>query len=121
MADYSLELDGKLASREAERAEQEAREAALAEQAAREAKASPSPAPTPSPEPAGLPSPSPAPAPEESAVPAPTPAASPEPASPASESLPLGLWLVLGALLLLAVPILRHAFLTRRRQRRARR
>ena len=121
LADYSLELDGKLASREAERAEQEAREAALAEQAAREAKASPSPAPTPSPEPAGLPSPSPAPAPEESAVPAPTPAASPEPASPASESLPLGLWLVLGALLLLAVPILRHAFLTRRRQRRARR
>ena len=123
LADYSLELDGKLAQREAEEAAREAeraaREAAAreAEQAAREA----SPSPEPAPEPAVTPAAS-TPAPAERPAPAPLPASpSPGPASPAEQSLPLGLWLILGLLLGLSIPVLQHAFRTRKRKTRARR
>ncbi len=115
LADYSLELDGKLAQREAEEA---AREAAAreAEQAAREA----SPSPEPAPEPAVTPAAS-TPAPAERPAPAPLPAASPEPAPAAEQPLPLGLWIILGALLGLSIPVLRYAFRPRKRKTRARR
>ena len=118
LADYSLELDGKLAQREAEEAAREAERAAQeaaareAEQAAREA--------SPSPEPAVTTAAS-TPAPAERPAPAPLPAASPEPAPAAEQPLPLGLWIILGALLGLSIPVLRHAFRTRKRKTRARR
>ena len=115
LADYSLELDEKLAQREAERAAQEAA-AREAEQAAREA----SPSPEPAPEPAVTPAAS-TPAPAERPAPAPLPAASPEPAPAAEQPLPLGLWIILGALLGLSIPVLRHAFRSRKRKTRARR
>ena len=122
LADYSLELDEKLAQREAEEAAREAERAAQeaaareAEQAAREA----SPSPEPAPEPAVTPAAS-TPAPAERPAPAPLPAASPEPAPAAEQPLPLGLWIILGALLGLSIPVLRHAFRIRKRKTRARR
>ena len=94
LADYALSLDDAL----------EAREQAAA--------ATPSPAPTPeptaSPAPAEDSSPEPSPAPTPDAVPAEAPAL-----------LPIGLYVVLAALALMAVPILSHALrYTRRRSSR---
>lgn len=98
LADYALQLDEEL----------EAREQAAAS----------TPSPAPSPEPTAAPTVSPAPTevPEPEITPAPTPA--PVPASPAP--LPVGLYVVLAALALMAVPILSHA-LRRTRRRSSRR
>ena len=69
-----------------------------------------------------------APAPTEAPAPAPTETPAPPLPSPAPEEarpeenapLPPGLWVILGALALLAIPVLRHALLFRRKKARSR-
>ena len=98
LADYALSLDEAL----------EAREQAAA--------ATPSPAPTPAPSPEMTASPVPAETPAPQASPTPTPDAVP---AEAPTPLPIGLYAVLAALALMAVPILSHALRqTRRRSSR---
>ena len=123
LANYSLELDEKLAARE------EARLAALTPSPAPEDAPSPlpteppvskaaevSPSPVPAPIKTSAPTKTPVPTetpPEETPVPAEAPASSETPVTTeepsGSQALPLGLYAVLGALLLMAVPVLRHA------------
>ena len=131
LAEYSLTLDRELADREARRA------AAEAAAPTPEPTPEPTPAPTPEPTPELTPvpaepvvSPEPSPAGPLSSTEPPAPEASPAPpalsAAPSEEaasetSLPPGLWLILGALLLLALPVLRHALRYWRRAASSRR
>ncbi len=126
LADYSLELDQKLQEREAREAEEAARQAeeqarqAAEEQARQEAEeqarreaeeaaarqAAETPAPSAQPEPEATVRPGPAPEEADQAL---------------HKSPPLLLWAVLGVLVLLAIPVLRHALRYWRRRARSRR